>query len=197
MVTNLEALKRDLVTGPLYFKLCKGKFAESVARVEYAGETVGCGSEIWVSYTPTWLGLRDIQDLREETWFHGASAFQKLSEYLLASEASRVPPDSIPNWVAYFEGVRHEWPAPPQYLAENEIPFAVGTQSLQELFMDLSKGALLAAKKLGFRTLISIIRARKLTTSLDFALALSVHLKMNGVALALVPLDRKVFSEGH
>ena len=183
-------LGQGLASGPLYFKFCAGKFADSIAHVEIEGRPGGI-EVIRIIYTPTWASLKTVSDLREETWFSGESIYEELHAYLNDAKAVLVPGEAIPNWTAYFEDLPRRSLTELKYKNGDEIAFVIGSFHIEEFFRELTSGALDTGSRMGFRSLRALFRAKKITTNLDFTLALSAHLKLRGIGLALVPLNAK------
>lgn len=183
-------LEQGLNSAPAYFKVQAGKYADSIAHVELEGRPGGI-EVIRIIYTPTWPSQRTVSDLREETWFSGESIFEDLHAYLEEANAVLVPGEAIPNWTSYFEDLPRRSFTDVNYKNGDEIAFAIGSFHIEEFFRELTSGALDTGRKMGFRSLRALLWAKKITTNLDFTLALSAHLKLRGFGLALVPLNAK------
>ena len=191
MIEKDETLE-TLRNGPAYFKLRSGKYKGAISRVEYLGEGRDEYSHFWLTYSPTWEGLRSLADLQEETWFIGSKSLEELISFLNEADALPKMASEIENWIDYFEGTRRSFLKTANQKVGSEVRFALATWSLQGLFREISIQALKSGSRMGFRSLRSILRARKLSTDLDFVLALSAALKMSGLGLALVPLNTGV-----
>ena len=187
---SISQLEQALNCAPGYFKLRAGKFANSIAHIELEARPGGI-EVIRIIYTPTWSSQKTVSDLREETWFSGESKFEDLHAYLEEAKAVLVPGEVIPNWTSYFEDRPRRSFTDLNYKNGDEIAFVIGSFHIEKFFRELTSGALDTGSRMGFRSLRALLRAKRITTNLDFALALSAHLKLRGFGLALVPLNAK------